>query len=48
MSKKMSQLEDNLSALDVKWTDSELEAIAEKSAPPDVYPNWMLRLFART
>jgi len=37
---KMSQLEDNLQAIDLKLLDSEIAALDEISAPPVQYPNW--------
>ena len=45
--KKMSQLEDNLAAVDVAWTDEELASVAEIVPPPKVYPNWMQDNFRR-
>ena len=45
--KKMSQLEDNLAAVDVTWTDEELQSLAELSPPPRIYPNWMMANFHR-
>ena len=45
--KKLEQLEDNLAAVDVTWTDQELEQVAAASAPPSLYPNWMLEMFRR-
>ncbi|WP_045117351.1 aldo/keto reductase [Plesiocystis pacifica] len=46
--KKLEQLEDNLAAVDVTWTDEELERLAAASAPPNLYPYWMLANFKRT
>jgi len=46
--KRMDQLEDNLAAVDVEWTDAELAALAELTAPPSLYPYWMLANFARS
>ena len=37
---KMSQLEDNLQAMDVKLLDSEVAALDQITAPPVQYPNW--------
>ena len=45
--KKMTQLEDNLAAVDVSWTEEELQSLAEIAPPPNVYPNWMLKSFQR-
>ncbi len=45
--KKPSQLEDNLLAVDVSWTDEELKSVAKTTPPPNIYPNWMLRNFQR-
>jgi aryl-alcohol dehydrogenase-like predicted oxidoreductase len=45
--KRMDQLEDNLAAVDVEWTDAELAELAELTAPPSLYPYWMLANFAR-
>jgi aryl-alcohol dehydrogenase-like predicted oxidoreductase len=46
--KRMEQLEDNLATVDVEWTDEELAELAELTAPPNLYPHWMLRNFTRT
>lgn len=46
--KKMEQLEDNLAAVDVTWTQQELQKVAEASAPPKLYPHWMLQFMQRT
>ena len=40
--KKMSQLEDNLGAVDVAWKSEELEKLAEITKLPTLYPWWML------
>jgi aryl-alcohol dehydrogenase-like predicted oxidoreductase len=40
--KKMSQLEDNLGAVDVEFTDEELKAIDELTKPAPLYPEWMI------
>ncbi len=45
--KKMTQLEDNLAAVDAPWTDSELEKVSAVTAPPNLYPHWMLEFFRR-
>jgi diketogulonate reductase-like aldo/keto reductase len=37
---KMSQLEDNLQAMDVKLLDSEVAALDQITAPPVQYPEW--------
>lgn len=37
---KMSQLEDNLKAIDVKLLDSEIAALDQMTAPPVQYPGW--------
>ena len=37
---KMSQLEDNLQAMEVKLLDSEVAALDQITAPPVQYPNW--------
>jgi aryl-alcohol dehydrogenase-like predicted oxidoreductase len=46
--KKTEQLEDNLAAVDVTWTEEELAEVAEATAPPNLYPHWMLRNFERS
>jgi aryl-alcohol dehydrogenase-like predicted oxidoreductase len=45
--KTIAQLEDNLAAVDVTWTDDELLGVAQTTPPPNIYPNWMLRNFHR-
>lgn len=45
--KRIDQLEDNLAAVDVEWTEEELAQLAELTAPPRLYPYWMLANFAR-
>jgi len=40
--KKMEQLEDNLAAIDVKFTKEELDKIDEVSKLPAEYPGWMI------
>jgi aryl-alcohol dehydrogenase-like predicted oxidoreductase len=37
---KLSQLEGNLGAIDVKLSDSQIAALAQITAPPSLYPNW--------
>lgn len=46
--KRISQLEDNLGAVDIEWTEEELASLAERTAPPSVYPHWMQAMLART
>ena len=41
---KMSQLEDNLQAMDVKLLDSEAAALDQMTAPPVQYPAWFTAL----
>jgi aryl-alcohol dehydrogenase-like predicted oxidoreductase len=41
---KMSQLEDNLQAVDVKLLDSEIAALDQMTAPPVQYPAWFTAL----
>ena len=45
--KRIEQLEDNLLAVDVTWTDDELAELAELTAPASTYPYWMLANFSR-
>jgi len=45
--KRMDQLEDNLAAVEVTWTEAELAKLDELTAPPRLYPYWMLANFAR-
>ncbi len=45
--KKVHQLEDNLKAPDLEWSDVELETVAKLSPPPLTYPHWMLSNFHR-
>lgn len=45
--KKPAQLEDNLGAVDVAFTDDELERLDAITAPPVLYPQWMVRRQAR-
>lgn len=44
--KKMDQLDDNLTAVDVKFTPDELKELAEVSQLAPEYPGWMLRFTA--
>ena len=37
---KLSQLQDNLGAIDVKLSDSQIAALDQITAPPSLYPNW--------
>lgn len=41
--KKMSQLEDNLGAVDLELTDEECKRIAEITEPREIYPQWMVK-----
>lgn len=45
--KKMEQLEDNLAAVDVTWTEQELAKVADATLPPDLYPHWMQKFTRR-
>jgi aryl-alcohol dehydrogenase-like predicted oxidoreductase len=40
--KRLDQLQDNLAAVDVKLTESEIKQLDEVSALPPEYPGWML------
>jgi aryl-alcohol dehydrogenase-like predicted oxidoreductase len=40
---KLTQLEDNLRALDVKFTDEDLRSIDALTEPAPIYPNWFNR-----
>ena len=40
--KKLSQLEDNLSAIDVSWSAAELAQVAAATSVPSIYPHWMI------
>ncbi len=44
--KKSSQLEDNLGAVDVTFTAEELESLDEVSRLPAEYPGWMLEMWS--
>ncbi|MCA9685926.1 MAG: aldo/keto reductase [Myxococcales bacterium] len=46
--KRPTQLEDNLAAVDVEWSEQELAEIAELTAPPRLYPYWMQANFKRS
>jgi len=46
--KRPEQLEDNLLAVDVEWSDDELAELATLTAPPRLYPYWMQANFARS
>jgi aryl-alcohol dehydrogenase-like predicted oxidoreductase len=39
---KMSQLEDNLKAADLRLTPAEIEILSATTAPPPQYPQWMI------
>jgi aryl-alcohol dehydrogenase-like predicted oxidoreductase len=39
---KMSQLEDNLKAADLQLSDEEVEQLSRTTAPPPMYPEWMI------
>ena len=39
---KMSQLEDNLKASELKLTDEEVGELSQTTAPPPMYPQWMI------
>ena len=39
---KMSQLEDNLKAADLELSDEEVAQLSQKTAPPVMYPQWMI------
>lgn len=39
---KMSQLEDNLKATEIELNTSELELLSATTAPPAMYPQWMI------
>ncbi len=45
--KRIEQLEDNLAAVDVAWTDEELAELAALTTPPNLYPYWMQANFVR-
>ncbi|MEX1367572.1 MAG: aldo/keto reductase [Nannocystaceae bacterium] len=46
--KRKEQLEDNLAAVDVEWSEQELAELAELTAPPNIYPYWMQAMFGRS
>ena len=39
---KMTQLEDNLKAADIELTAAEVERLSSTTAPPKLYPQWMV------
>ena len=39
---KMSQLEDNLKAPEIELTAEEIEQLSNTTAPPPMYPQWMI------
>jgi aryl-alcohol dehydrogenase-like predicted oxidoreductase len=41
---KMSQLEDNLKSVDVQLSAEEVERLSATTAPPTLYPQWMIEL----
>jgi len=41
--KTMDQLEDDLGAVDVSFSEEELERLDEVTPPPEPYPQWMIR-----
>ena len=41
---KMSQLEDNLKAIDVQLSAEEVERLSATTQPPKLYPRWMIEL----
>ncbi len=45
--KKPAQLQDNLAAVSVEWNQAALEKVGAASAPPSLYPHWMLARFKR-
>jgi aryl-alcohol dehydrogenase-like predicted oxidoreductase len=45
--KKPEQLDDNLGAVDVTFTDDELDRLDELTAPETLYPQWMIQRQAR-
>jgi aryl-alcohol dehydrogenase-like predicted oxidoreductase len=45
--KRIEQLEDNLVAVDIAWSDEERAALAALTAPPNLYPYWMQANFVR-
>ena len=44
--KRLEQLEDNLRALDVRFTPEELQLVGAASALPPEYPGWMIDLWS--
>ena len=41
--KKMNQLEDNLGAVDLSFTDDERAQLDELTKPDALYPQWMIQ-----
>ena len=41
---KESQLEDNLKAADLELTEDQLSRLSSTTAPPKLYPQWMIEL----
>ena len=41
---KESQLEDNLKAVDLKLTEDQISRLSATTAPPKLYPQWMIEL----
>ena len=41
---KMSQLEDNLKAVELKLSAQEVERLSATTAPPKLYPQWMVEV----
>ena len=39
---KMSQLDDNLKAADLELTAEEIDRLSQTTAPPSIYPKWMI------
>lgn len=39
---KMTQLEDNLKAADLKLTADEIDRLSQTTTPPQIYPQWMI------
>lgn len=44
--RRMEQLVDNLNAVDITFSDDELDAIATVSALPPEYPGWMINMWS--
>ncbi len=45
--KRMEQLNDNLGAIDVAFTEEEMQALDKASALPAEYPGWMLEMWSQ-